>query len=279
MPDGIRYILLSTFALAIMNIFAKLLAHLPFIEVVMFRGFFSLVACYYILKRRKINLWGNNKKLLIARGLFGTCGLVLYFYTLQEMPLATVVTLQYLSPIFSTILSIFMLGETAKPIQFLFLLISFSGVLIMKGFDSNISYFLLFIGVLSAAFSSIAYNIIRKLKDSDNPLVIVFYFPLITIPIVTPYVIYSWEMPHGIDWIYLFIVSATTHLAQYYMTKAYQAEKLSKVANLNYIGTIYALLSGYFLFNESFSIWSIIGIFFVVLGAILSSFYKEKVIN
>ena len=276
MSNGIKYILLSTLALSIMNIFAKLLAHLPFIEVVMFRGFFSLFACYFILKKAHINIWGNNKKLLIARGLFGTCGLILYFYTLQHMPLATTVTIQYLSPIFAIILSIFMLGESPKPIQFLFFLISFSGVLIIKGFDARISTDLLAWGVLSAVFSSIAYNIIRKLKDSDQPLVIVFYFPLITIPLVTPYTIYVWKSPIGIDWLYLFIVSATTHMAQYYMTKAYQAEEISKVANLNYLGTVYALFTGYFLFGESFTFSTIIGIFFVILGAILSSTYKSK---
>ncbi|RZL33542.1 MAG: EamA family transporter, partial [Pedobacter sp.] len=251
MTKGIQYILLSTFAMSVMNIFAKKLAHLPFVEVVMFRGVFSLFVCYIALRKQNINIWGNNKKLLIARGAFGTVGLIMYFYTLQYMPLATAVTVQYLSPIFSTILSIFMLGETPKPVQFIFFLISFAGILIMKGFDARISTELLLIGVGSAIVSSIAYNIIRKLKDSDHPLVIVFYFPLITIPLVLPYNLYHWQTPIGIDWFYIFMVSSTTHLAQYYMTKAYQAEKLSKVANLNYLGTIYALVFGYFLFNES----------------------------
>lgn len=275
MSVGIKYILLSTFYFAIMNVFVKKLSHLPSSEVSLFRAILPLIISYIMLKRAKIHVWGNNKKLLIARGFFGTIGLLLYFYTLQEIPLATAVTLQYLSPIFSTILSGLILKEYTKPIQLLFFLISFIGIIIMKGFDTRISTELVVIGIISAFSSAIAYNVIRKLKDYDNPLVTVFYFPLTTVPLVAPYVFFHWVTPRPIDWLYVIVIGIATQQAQLYMTKAYQAEKMAKVANLNYVGTIYALIFGYFIFGESVSFSSLIGILFVISGSVLSSLYKE----
>lgn len=272
--QGVKYILLSTFFFSIMNVFVKKLSHLPSSEVSLFRSILPLIITFIMLKKAKINPWGNNKPLLIARGLFGTGGLLLYFYTLQKIPLANAVTIQYLSPIFSTLIATFIFKESTKPIQFFFFIISFSGILVIKSFDTSIPIDILALGIMSAFFSAIAYNIIRKLKDYDDPLVTVFYFTLVTVPLVGPYVLMNWVMPNPIDWLYILIVGIATQNAQVYMTKAYQSEKMAKVANLNYIGTIYAIFFGYFLFNESITISSLLGIFLIIIGSILSTIYK-----
>lgn len=274
MSLGVKYILLSTFYFAIMNVFVKKLSHLPSSEITLFRSLLPLIFSYIMIKRAKINPWGNNKKLLFLRGLFGTGGLVLYFYTLHNMPLSNAVTLQYLSPIFATLIAGFVFKEKVHPIQFIFFLISFSGILIIKGFNTNISYGLLFIGVFSALCSGIAYNIIRKLKDYDEAIVTLFYFTLVTVPLVLPYVLFHWVTPNLIDWIYIIIIGITTQIAQLYMTKAYQADKISKVANLNYIGAIYAITFGYLFFDEKLTIDSFIGILLIIFGSILSTKYK-----
>ena len=100
--------LLAGFFFALMNISVKLVSHLPTMEVVLFRSVFSLVASYAILKKQNIPVFGNNKKLLIARGIAGCLGLVGSFYTLQNIPLASAVTINYTAPLFTTILGIFM---------------------------------------------------------------------------------------------------------------------------------------------------------------------------
>ncbi|MFN8577792.1 MAG: DMT family transporter [Candidatus Sericytochromatia bacterium] len=277
MSVGVKYILLSTFYFSIMNVFVKKLSHLPSSEITLFRSLLPLIFSYVMIKRAKINPWGNNKKLLFLRGLFGTGGLILYFYTLHNMPLANAVTLQYLSPIFATLIAGFVFKEKVNTIQLFFFLISFSGILVIKGFDTNISYQLLLIGIFSALCSGIAYNIIRKLKDHDEAIVTLFYFTLVTVPLVLPYVIFHWVTPNLFDWIYILIIGITTQVAQIYMTKAYQADKISKVANLNYIGAIYAITFGYLFFDEKLTMQSFIGILLIIFGSILSTRYKEKI--
>ena len=172
--------LLAVCFFALMNVAVKFLPHIPAIEIILFRSVFSFIFSYMILKRKSVPVLGNNRKLLVLRGVVGSVGLITFFYTLQNIPLASAVTIQYLGPIFTSILGIFIVKEKVKPKQFVFFAIAFLGVLTIEGFDPRIDALFLGIGIVSALFSGLAYNVIRKLKNTEHPLVIVFYFPLVT---------------------------------------------------------------------------------------------------
>lgn len=273
---GVQYMLLSTLFFALMNVCVKLVPHIPSVEIIFFRSVISMVMSYVVLRRQQVHLWGTHKGLLISRGITGALALILYFTTLQNIPLATAVTIQYLSPIFTTILGIFIVKEKVKPWQWVFFLVSFAGILVIEGVDTRISPFYLIIGVAGAAISGISYNIIRKLNTREHPLVIVFYFPMVALPFSGIYSLFNWVQPELWDWAILLLVGIFTQLAQYYMTMSYQTEELSKVANLNYIGIFYALGLGFILFDESFNVGSYAGMALVLVGVILNIRYKSK---
>lgn len=268
--------LLSTLFFSLMNVCVKLLAHIPAVEVIMFRSIISLFISYIYLRRANVSVWGNNHKWLVARGVAGAIALILFFNTLQHIPLATAATVQYTAPIFTAILGVFVVKERVRPWQWAFFLLSFCGVLVIEGVETNVDTFYLWIGVLSAVFSGVAYTIVRKLNTKEHPLVIIFYFPLIALPVAGIYSLFNWVQPEGLDWALLLLVGLLTQLGQYYMTMSYQTEEISKVANLNYIGIIYALILGYFLFGELFNMWSYIGMALVLLGVVLNVRYKSR---
>lgn len=267
--------LLATFLFSVMNVCVKQVAHIPAVEIILFRSAISLIMSWAVLKRQGVYLWGQHRGLLIARGVAGGLALVLFFITLQNIPLATAATMQYLSPIFTTILGIFIVKEKVKPWQWVFFAVSFAGVLVVEGVDVRVSPLYLALGVGSAVFAGLAYNMIRRLNTREHPLVIVFYFPLVTLPAVGLYSAFNWVQPQGWDWAYLLLVGVLTQLAQYYMTMSYQSEEISKVAHLNYIGIIYALVFGYIFFDEAFDVWSYVGMGLVLLGVILNVQYKN----
>ena len=268
--------LLATFFFALMNVCVKLVSHLPAVEVIFFRSAVSLAMSYVAIRRQKLHIWGNDPKMLALRGIAGAGALILFFITLHNMPLATAVTVQYLSPIFTTIMGVFIVKERVKPWQWVFFALSFAGVLVVEGVDTRVEPLYLGLGVLSALLSGLAYNFIRKLNTQEHPLVIVFYFPFITLPIALLYSAFNWVQPQGWDWAILLLVGVLTQLAQYYMTMSYQAEELSKVANLNYIGIIYALFFGFILFGETFNAAVYAGMALVLLGVVLNISYKNR---
>ncbi len=276
LTTGAKYIMISTLFFAVMNVGVKYLKHIPAHEIVFFRGLVSLLICWILIRRAGLNPWGNNKKVLLLRGISGTAALLMYFYTLQKMPLASAVTIQYLSPIFTIIVAGFMLKEPPTSRQWGFFLISFTGLVMMKGFDSRISLSVMSVGVVSAVFSALAYNFIRLLKDYDHPLVVVLYFPLVTVPVVGPFTYLTWVSPGPLDWLILIIIGIAVTVAQIYMTRAYQADKAANISNYNYLGSVYAIVLGWALFGEMMGTLSLVGIALIIAGVVLGSRYGRN---
>lgn len=274
--QGVGYMLLASFIFTLMKVFVKMIPTIPAIEIILFRSIISFGISIYFLRRQKVNIWGTNKKVLLGRGIAGAIALVTYFSLLQQIPLATASTLQYLAPIFTTIIGIFMVGERTRPIQFLFFGISFAGILVIQGFDPRIDTIHLLMGIVASLFMGLAYNFIRKLKTSEHPLVIIFYFPLVMLPISGIWSAFVWVQPKGYDWLVLLAVGLCTQMAQFFMTKSYQQEELNKVSILSYISIIYSLTFGYFLFDETYD-WIIYGgMALVLMGVILNVILGKK---
>jgi drug/metabolite transporter (DMT)-like permease len=277
MNKGVLYMLIAGLFFAMMNVLVKFLPNIPAIEIVFFRSLVSFMMSYVFLKYAKVPIFGHNKKWLIARGVAGAIGLTLYFYTLQNIPLASAVTIQFLSPIFTSILGIYIVKEKVKPAQWIFYLMAFIGIIIIQGFDPRISLNMFLIGISGAFFAGLAYNFIRKINKSEHPLVIVFYFPLVTLPLAGLYSAFNWVMPVGNEWYTLILIGILTQIAQYFMTKSYQAEDLSKVAGLKYLTIIYALGFGYVFFDEQFNLYVYSGIALILTGVVLNVWYKSRV--
>ncbi|MGO1245338.1 DMT family transporter [Sphingobacterium sp. JB170] len=269
--------LIAGFLFAIMNVCVKQVSHLPTMEVVLFRSIISLAICFVILKKLQIPLFGNNKVLLSIRGIAGCIGLIGSFYTLQNIPLASAVTINYLSPMFTAMLGIFLVKQRLRPIQYLYFVMAIGGVLALKGFDSRISMMDLTIGLTAALSAGLAYNIIARLKTSEHSLVIIFYFPLVTLPIVSIFTILDWHSPSSTDYVYLLSIGLLSQGAQYYMTRSYQQANLGKIASLNYLGVIYAITFGYFFFGEQLNSHSTIGIVLILLAVVLNFLTKPAI--
>jgi len=273
--------LISSFAFSLMHLCVKALPHIPVFELVFFRSIVSLVISYTTLKKKKINPFGNHKKILFARGLFGVSALTLFFVTLQNIPLAGAVTIQYLSPIFTAFFAIWILKEQVKKRQWFFFLLAFLGVLILKGFDisGTISYKYVGFGLVSACFSGLAYNCIRLLRKTENTLVVVFYFPLVATPIMAVLSFFKWVKPEGIDWLYLLLLGIITQIAQIYMTKGIQSDRAGNIMTYKYIGVLFAFGYGYLFFGETYSLLSLLGIILLLSGVLLNALFKNKTIN
>jgi drug/metabolite transporter (DMT)-like permease len=205
--------------------------------------------------------------------------LIFYFKTLQGIPLASAVTIQFLAPIFTAMIGVIMVKEHVKPLQWLFFLMAFGGTLIIHGFDTRISFFYLTLGIGAAFASALAHNLIRKMNTSEDPLVIVFYFPLVTLPVTGIISLFNWKTPTLQELGILILIGILTQIAQVLMTKSIQAEELSKVESLRYLNIVYALLYGFFLFGETYNFFTYAGMALTLFGVALNLAYKTWMVR
>lgn len=288
--------ILSGLCFVVINFFVKVLGgatkiplfeglqSYPAHELVLARSIVTFFISFIIIKRRKLPLFGVNKKWLLIRGLAGTVALTLFFYTIHFLPLAIATTVQYLAPIFTVIFAIILLKEKVKALQWFFIGLSFIGVSMIgldKIMDSSpsadsISFLWLGLGILAAVFSGIAYVAIIKLKPTDSPITIVSYFPMISIPFMIIFCFFEFTIPQGIEWLILLIIGIFTQFAQILMTKAFHEGSASIITPFQYLGAIYALLLGYLVFDEKLSLIVNIGIALVVGGVFINALIKKK---
>jgi len=276
LTEGVRSMFLSTFAFFVANVCVKQIVDIPAMEIVFFRCVLASTFCFVGLKHARVDWRGTNHKLLLLRGLFGTTALFLFFITLQNIPLASAMTIQYLSPSFTTIIAIFFLGESVPRLQWLFYGLAFARVLLIERDDLRVSPYYLVIGIISALCSGMAYNLVRSMKGREHPLTVVLHFQLVGVVAGFISLFFSFRMPTGWDWFYIVLIGIFSQLGQMFLTNALQKERVAGVAIINYTGLIYALLAGSIIFSEPQSAESLAGMLLVVFGVLLSVVYSNR---
>ena len=124
---GFLYMFLSVCAFSIMDIIVKWSEYYPLGQVLFFRGFFGLLFYFFIIPRERFKDFYYTKRvgLHFLRCMFGLIALVAIFIALRNLPLATVVSIYFAAPIFTTIFSIFFLSEKVGLFRWVAVLVGF----------------------------------------------------------------------------------------------------------------------------------------------------------
>ncbi|MFT6322062.1 MAG: drug/metabolite transporter (DMT)-like permease [Granulosicoccus sp.] len=272
---GITFILIATFAFAIMNAIAKELSDFHPMQVVFFRAFGTFFFIFPTMLLRKIPIIGNNPKYLFLRGLVGVISLATFFMALQKIPLGSAISIRYLGPIFGVMMAAYFLKEKVKGLQWLSFFIAFSGVIVLKGFDLRIDSVSLGLLLISALFLGMVLVLIRYLTDKEHYLTIINYFMVVTIA-VSLFFINHWRMPLGNEWYPVVGIGILGLIGQVFMTRAFQTEDTSMLAPFKYMELVWALIMGYFLFGETYSWLPFLGIVLIIVGMLLNVYSKNK---
>ena len=265
--------LISTLCFTAMQGLIKFLPQdrIPTIEQTFFRSFITAVFCLFFMLKNHITFAIKNVKLIWIRSIVGSISMFSFFYILPRMPLGTSVTIKYLSPVFTALFAGTMLKEKIKPLQWLYILMAFLGVLLLKGFDSRVEMIDLGIGLISAISGGWLYIILRQIGDDDHPFVVVFYFMLIASVLSAFGMIPYWVTPDLRDSLVFLGVGFFGFVAQIYMTKAFQGkDDANFLAQFKYLEAAYAIIIGFLIFGETYSILSFLGILLIFLSLILT---------
>jgi len=114
------------------------------------------------------------------------------------------------------------------------------------------------------------------LRGADDALVIVFYFPLVTVPLVLPFAIALWVPPTLFEWLVLLGIGVTTQIAQVYMTRGLQLEPTGRATAVGYLQIVFAAIWGALLLGERPDGWSALGAIIIVGGTLLITLRRRR---
>ncbi len=275
--------LLSALGFALMAACVKLVAThgIPFLEIVAARALVSLLISYLDVRRKGLSPWGTHRRLLFARGAVGALALFCVYYAVITLPLAEATLLQYTHPVFTALLALLLLRESLHVSTVVSIVLSIAGLFVMVnpglvgGDASTLPRTGVLVALAGAFGSAVAYVIVRRLSTLEDASVIIFYFPLVALPLSAALLGDNFVMPDAEALVLLLLVGVFTQVGQVGLTLAMRHETAGKAAAYSYVQVLFATLFGWLVFAEVPSVWTWAGGALIILGA-LANLYRPS---
>jgi drug/metabolite transporter (DMT)-like permease len=237
----------------------------------------ALVLSAGLLRRARVSMLGSQRGLLLLRGLLGFVGLTCVFTAVTRLPLAEATVLQYLHPVFTAIIAGVVLGEAVGRGVVFGIGASLLGVLLVakpgflwEGGAAALDPTAVMIAIGGALASASAYVVVRRLARSEHPLVIVLYFPMVTVPASLPLLAGNFLWPRGLEWLGLLGVGLLAQVGQVALTRGMQTEPAARATALSYLQVAFAAGFGLLLFGAVPDGFVVAGSLLILSGSFLA---------
>ena len=284
------WMLFASFVFAVMGVCVKLASdYYSISEIVMYRGLVGMVFLAGLSKVRGDSLRTPLPWHHLRRGVVGVTALWLWFYSMSVLPLATAMTLNYMSPIWMAAMLFagnWWIGRGRFDWGLVgAIMLSFAGVtlLLQPSFQSNELY-PAFVALGSGMLAALAYLQVRHLGQLGEPEYrVVFYFSatgaaggLAGSVLAAPHVWHAHSLKGaGL----LLAVGLCATIAQMAMTRAYRLGHPLVTANLQYSGIVFSTAWGMLVWSDVLSWISWLGILVILASGIISTFYNYRNAN
>ena len=270
------WMIVASLLFACMGVCVKLAAaKVSAAELVFYRGLIACLLLTAYVRLSRLSLATPHWRTHLTRGGAGFAALVLYFYAISLIPLATAVTLNYTSPLFMALLMAFWLREPVRPLLFLTILSGLVGVALLLQPSLQPEQWLgALFGLGSGIIASVAYLHVRRLGELGEPeWRIVFYFSLMATLGGLPWALVNASF-HHLDRegaLLLLGVGGFGAIAQLCMARAYREGRTVVSATLSYSTVIFASIFGIWIWDEQLPLISWLGIGVIVASGALTS--------
>ncbi len=278
---GILYKLCAVVMFIIMASLIKATsANVPPGEAVFFRSVFAIpVILGWLTLRRELTTGLRVKAPMghVWRGVVGTTAMGLGFAGLAYLPLPEVTAIGYAAPLLTVIFAAMFLGENVRLFRISAVVLGLVGVLIVlsprlsvaPGPGNEAAAFGAMLVLGSAVFAALAQVFVRKLVAQEKTSAIVFYFSLTSTGLSLITLPFGWVVPGVTEAALLITAGVLGGFGQIFLTSSYREADASVVAPFDYASMLFAILIGYFIFDEVPTLQMLIGAGLVILAGVL----------
>ncbi len=262
---------MSVCAFSVMDAIVKWSDAYPVGQVLFFRGFCGMIPIFFLIpKERYFDFYKTNRPFLhFKRCLAGLIAIVAIFIALRKLPLATVVSISFAAPIFTTIFSIFLLKEKVGFYRWLAVFVGFIGIIVISepGFSSlNINYLYPIVFCLGLSYVAIT---IRQLSSTEPVWLIGLFFSFSIMIISFSTILQGWLVPNLKDLFLLSMIGILGGLANLWLTYSYKLSEVTLVTPLKYLALVFGIVFGYLIWDEVPSIKTLAGASLVVISSFI----------
>ncbi len=247
------------------------IADMHLIEAILIRGAFSLLfilTLVFATGRLNELRWGNPwAQIAVASSL--TVSLFCFITSLQYLPLAIAVTMMSVSPLFTTLLAPFVLGERVGWWRRCAVALGFCGTALVMQPGSDSFHWAVFLPLFGGSLEAVRELITRRVIGGENPssmTLTAMSFITVAAGVSAPFV---WEAPAAHHVGLLALSAACFSIGLLLIFTAIKTADVSVVSPFKYSGVIWATILGFLLWSEVPSLPAIIGAMLIVTGGII----------
>lgn len=264
---GLRFMVASAAAFSVMTVLVRIAGEgLPVMEVVLGRCAVTLMLSVWMIRRRGVPKWGHDRGVLVLRGVLGFIALSCFYFAITRLPLAEVTLIHYSNPVFTALGAAVFLAESLRLVELLLAATSLSGVVLVArpaflfgGETAALDPLAVGVALVGALFSAGAYVAVRRASRTNDHMVIVFYFALVSTLCALPMAIPVWEWPTATEWLVLVGIGIATQAGQVFLTRGLELERAGRAMSVSYLQIVFAAIWGAMLFGEIPGPWSVAG--------------------
>ena len=285
------WMILASLFFATMSVCIKYAsAHFGTFELVLYRGLIGIVFMAGMCRAQRVSLRTTIPMMHLWRSVIGVASLSAWFYAIAHLPLATAMTLNYMSGVW---VAAFLVGGTLVmgrlqdagrqgPVV-LTVIGGFAGVImILRPTIEQNQLFAGVIGLLSGLGAALAYMQVAALGRIGEPESrTVFYFSvgtavtgLVCSVLFTGFSPWSWPQA-----MWLLPIGVLAALGQLSMTLAYSKGATLVVANLQYSGIVFSALYGLFLFGDQIPLIGWAGMGLIIACGIAATALRNRTLT
>jgi drug/metabolite transporter (DMT)-like permease len=288
---GIIFMLLAALGFSVMGGAAKALkGSFNAGQLVFWRNSVGLIVLMISFANRRPVNKGDKLYRLIFRGFMGTIALYTLLYCILHLPLGTAMSYSLTSSLFIALFSFLLFREYAGRMVLLAVFIGFTGMLLIYKPNIHLPWYYHVAGLMSGIASAIAYLTVGTLTKFYDTRVIVLSFVLTGVLTPLLFVLLrfifqlpaddvffiAWKWPSGNEWWLVLLLGSAALFGQYFVTKAFGADKAGVISAIGYANIIFSIFIGMML-GDAFPDWvSLLGIFCIIGSGLLVSFSKSK---
>lgn len=275
---GCGMMLLSTVFFATMHACVRVLSNEgihPY-EIAFFRCFFGLLLLApWIAVKARGALRTRHLGMHVTRAALNVVAMFMFFTALGITPIAQVQALSFTAPLFTTVLAVFLLGETVRLRRWSAVAIGFVGalVIIRPGIQPLDVGSMLTVG--SAAVWAVCMIIIKRLSGSESALTITAWMTILMSVIAFFPAWLHWSWPQGTQWAWLVACGLLGTLGQWIMTQSFRLADATVVLPLDFAKLVWGAAIGWFAFGELIDGWTWLGAVIIFAGSTYIA-YRER---
>jgi drug/metabolite transporter (DMT)-like permease len=248
------------------------------VQTAFFRAILSVIMLLPLMMTGRVKPWLSKRiKGHFWRTFMGTTSMVLGFYAISMLPLADATAIAFSQPLFSVVVAAVIAKEKVRWRRWTATVVGFIGVLVMVRPGEGSLQLGALVALANAACVAISILLVKRLSDSESPLMILTQFAIFSTLLLAPPALWVWRWPDLFGWVLAIGIASTATVGQYFWVQAFKAGEMSAIAPFEYMRLPFAVFMGWLMWNEMPVVWTYVGAAIVIASALYIA-HREHVV-